>query len=209
MTRFFIVPLALLAFATSARGDDAKAAPKSDTPMMTRSGPGQATQRRTITVKAKVTAVDPEKRTITLEGKEGKPETFVVSERVKRLNEIAPGDMIVLKYEQAVVLQFEKEGEKSAEPSGVVVAKKGDENKPPSAVVGGQVRGTVTVSAVDPKTRTVVMETPKGELVKVKADKSINLSKVKAGQKYYGVYTEAVAVSVEKAKAPAAKTEMK
>ncbi len=64
-----------------------------------------------------------------------------------------------------------------------------------------QVRGTVTVTAVDAKTRTVVFETPRGELLKVKADKTIELKNVKAGQKYYGVYSEAVAVGIEKAKA--------
>jgi carbon monoxide dehydrogenase subunit G len=155
-----------------------------------------------MTVKAKVVAVDKENRTITLEGKGGKAETFAVGPAVKRLDEIAPGDVIVLKYEQGLLLQFAPEGATSAAPSVATGTARGDADKPPAGAVAGQVRGTVTVTAVDQKTRTVVLETPKGELFKVKADKSIDLKKVKAGQKYDGVYSETVAVSVQKAKPP-------
>ena len=203
MMRFLLVPLALLAVATSARSETA-AAPSSGAPVMSKSGAGQATSRRVVSEKAKVTAVDVEKRTLTVEGKSGKPETFVVSSKVKRLNEIAPGDTIVIKYEQGLLLQFAPEGDKAAEPSGSVQMERAGAEKAPSGSVTAQVRGTVTVTAVDQKARTVVIETPRGELVKLKADPSIDIAKVKPGQKYNGVYSEQVAISVEKAK-PAAK----
>lgn len=204
MKRLLIVPLAVLALATTARAADAAAAPAKpatdEAPTMTKSGPGQATSHRVINVKAKVLAVDQEKRTLTLEGKDGKPETFAVSSKVKRLNEIAPGDFIVVKYEQGVALQFQPEGEKGAEPAGMVQLDKAGAEKAPSAGAHAQVRGTVTVKAVDQKTRTVTLETAKGEELKVKADPSINLKNVKPGQKYTGTYSESLAVSVEKAK---------
>ncbi len=195
----FLVPLALLALATSAQAQS-PAAPASDAPVMKKSGAGQATSYRVVSVKAKVTAVDQEKRLLTLEGKDGKSETFAVSPKVKRLKEIAPGDYITVKYEQGVLLQYAPEGQEMKEPSALAGVERAGPEKAPGGMAHAQVRGTVTVTAVDEKTRTVVLETPKGELVKVKADPSINLKNVKAGQKYNGVYSESVAVSVEKAK---------
>jgi hypothetical protein len=196
MKRFLSLSIAAVLLAASL---PAAAAESTEAPVVKRSGPGQAASRRTITKKAKVTAIDPDKRLITLQGEGGKTETYSVDPAVKRLNAIAVGDTVVLKYEQAILLQFQPENEKPAEPSGYAETKRADADKPPAAGARAEVRGTVTVSAVDPKTRVVVLETPKGELIKVKADKSIDLSKVKAGQQYYGVYSEAVALSVEKA----------
>jgi hypothetical protein len=203
MKRFLYLSIAALVLAGSL---PAAAAESTEAPVVKRSGPGQATSRRTITLKAKVTAIDPDKRLITLQGKSGKTETYAVDPAVKRLNEIAVGDVVVLKYEQALLLQFQPADEKPAETSGYAETKRAEADQAPAAGSRAEVRGTVTVSAVDPKSRVVVFQTPKGELVKVKADKSIDLSKVKAGQKYFGVYNEAVALSVEKAgqaKAPA------
>lgn len=196
MNRFLYVSLALVVLAVSS---PAAAAETSGAPVMKKAGPGQATSRRTVTATVKVKAVDVEKRLLTVEDKAGKTETFVVDERVKRLNEIAPGDSIVLKYEQGLLLQFQPEGEKPVEGSGYAEVKKAGSGQAPAAGARAEVRGTVTVSAVDQKSRVVVLETQKGELIKVKADKSIDISKVKAGQKYYGVYSEMVALSVQKA----------
>ncbi len=199
MKRFLYVPLAALVLAASLPA----AAQTTEAPVVKRSGPGQAQSRRTVTLKAKVTAIDLDKRLLTL-SKDGKTETFAVDPAVKRLNEVAVGDSIVLKYEQGLLLQFQKPEEKPVEGSGYAVAGKTDASKPPAAGAAAEVRGTVTVSAVDQKNRVVVLETQKGELVKVKADKSIDISKVKAGQKYFGVYSEQVAINVRKAGAPKA-----
>ncbi len=133
MKKFLLVPLAALALVTSARAADTAAAPAKPgdaAPTMTRSGPGQATSHRVVTIKAKVLAVDQEKRTLTLEGKDGKPETFAVSSKVKRLKGIAPGDFINVKYEQGVALQFLPEGEKSPEPAGMVQLDKAGADAP-------------------------------------------------------------------------------
>jgi hypothetical protein len=64
----------------------------------------------------------------------------------------------------------------------------------------------VTVSAVDTKSRIVVLQTDSGDMFKVKADPKIQLDRVKAGDKLYGVYTETLAISVEKAKGSPPKT---
>ncbi len=201
MMRPFLVPLALVALATGARSET-PADVESKPITMTRSGPGQATYRKVVTAKAKVVSVDQENRVIVLERKGGKTQRFQVGPQVKRLDEIAAGDVVVVKYEEAAVLQFT---EAPVEGEAFATAERNAPTDAPGGTVGAHVRGTVTVTAVDPKTRTVVLETQRGELLEVKADKSIDLKKVKPGQKYLGVYDQALAVDVEKAKAPAKK----
>ncbi len=207
MKRLVIVPLAALALATTARAtDQAMPQPPTDQPpVMTRSGPGQAVSSTNVTLTAKVTAVDQEKRLITLKGKDGKTQTFKVGPDVKRLNEIHAGDTIVLNYQQGVLLQFLQKGEQGQAASGAIEVSKTGAEAPPSVEATGQVRGMVTVKKVDMKTRVVTLETRKGEMLKVMADQSIDLKKVKPGQRYDGVYSESLALSVEKAEAVPAK----
>jgi hypothetical protein len=219
MKKLVLVPLAALALATTARAEGAaaaKAAPAAAAPAapaaaaandpvtVSRTGSGQATSYRTVSVRAKVVAVDQEKRTITLAGKDGKTEKFSVGPQVKRLAEIAPGDYIDIKYEQGLLLQVADKGDGAAQPSGTVELQRAGGDKAPAGSAYAQVRGQVTVKSVNQKNRTVVLETQKGELLKVTADKSIDLAKVKPGLKLDGVYSESVAVSVEKAPAKAA-----
>src|SRR4030095_4864006 len=51
-----------------------------------------------VSVTAKVESVDVEKRELTLKGPLGNVGTYIVSERVKRLNEIKPGDGVTVDY---------------------------------------------------------------------------------------------------------------
>ncbi len=164
-----------------------------------RTKPGQAIGQRTLTVKANVKAVDPTKRTITVQGPDAMPETFRVGPEVKRLNEIAPGDTIVVTFRQGLLLQTKiPEG---GEPEAAIAAGRGSEDAPPSAAAAAAVQGTVTIAAVDRQSRIVVLQTEAGQMFKVKAGPSIPLDKVKAGAKLFGVYIETLAISVEKANA--------
>src|SRR4051812_2869681 len=58
------------------------------------------TAERTILVSitAKVEAIDPAKREVTLKGPLGNVVTFVVDQRVKRLNEVKVGDEVTADY---------------------------------------------------------------------------------------------------------------
>ncbi len=180
-------------------------AARGDEPIeMQRTKPGQAIGERTMTVKANVKAVDATKRTITVQGEDGIPETFRVGPEVKRLNEIAPGDTIVVTFKQGLMLQTKTP--KGAEPGGVIAAERGSEDAPPSAVAAAAVQGTVTIAAVDRQSRIVVLQTDAGDMFKVKAGPKIQLNRVKTGDKLFGVYIETLAISVEKANAGPPKT---
>jgi len=65
------------------------------------------------------------------------------------------------------------------------------------------VEGTVAITAIDPKNRMVVFQTPGGELYQVKAAPGVHLEKAKVGDQLVTTYTQSVALRVEPA-APSA-----
>ena len=196
MMKYVLAVFAVLTLASVAR---------SQQPMeMKKTKQGQAYGERTMTTTAKVKAVDQTNRTLTVVEKDGTTETFKVGDEVKRLNEIAPGDTIVVKYRQGLMLQVTPPD--GAQPASAVASSRGDKSGPPSATATAATQGMVTVAAVDMSSRIVVLQTDSGDLFKVKADPKIQLDRVKAGDKLFGTYTETLAISVEKAKGSAPKT---
>jgi len=193
MMKCVLTVFAVLAFTSVARGQQPVE--------MKKTKPGQAYGERIMTTTAKVTAVDQTNRSLTVKEKDGTTETFKVSDDVKRLNEIAPGDTIVVKFHQGLMLQVTPPD--GAQPAAAVTTGKAGKDQPPGAMATTAVQGTVTVSAVDLTSRIVVLQTPSGEMFKVKASPQIQIDRLKAGDKLFGTYTETVAISVEKAK-PAA-----
>lgn len=62
----------------------------------------------TVEVTAKVEAVDPAKRTVTLRGPDGRVRTIKVDERVRRLEEVRPGDEVVVRHTEALAIAFSR-----------------------------------------------------------------------------------------------------
>ncbi len=150
-----------------------------------------------VTATATVEALNLETRMITLKGPKGNLLTFRVDERVKNLPQVKVGDQVVVKYLESVAVKMAKEGEPLAtETSGLASAKPGEM---PGAVAGRQVTVTASVEAIDKKAPSITLKGPEGNVVTVKVMEPKNLEKVKVGDKLAITYTEALAISVERA----------
>lgn len=162
--------------------------------------PGKAVARRTMRVTATVYAVDVETRILTLQHDMGGVETLKVGPAVKGLDKFAPGDTIVVDYEQRLALELQPVGSDFVPPT--VVATGDSAQKGPGTVAsGGQAaRSTVTVTAINPGKRLVTIQTPTGNVFKVKAGPEVQLDKLKVGDRLLGTYVEAVAIQLEKKK---------
>jgi hypothetical protein len=68
----------------------------------------RAVATKTVEMTAKVEAIDYDKRTVTLMGPQGNRRMVKVDESVKRLNEVKPGDEVVVRYTEAVAIAFSK-----------------------------------------------------------------------------------------------------
>jgi len=62
----------------------------------------------TLVVTAKVEAIDPQKRTVTLRGPQGKAVTLKVDEQVKRFDQVKVGDEVVVRHTEAVAIAVQK-----------------------------------------------------------------------------------------------------
>jgi hypothetical protein len=158
---------------------------------------------------AAVTAVDVATRKVTLKGKKGKEETITVSPDVKNLDQVKVGDLVVVTFSQGVVLSMAAPGAKPVEPTATATGAAAAPGEKPAADVKATIKGTVTVAAIDMKTRIVTLVGPEGRKFKVAAGKEIPLEKVKVGDKVNAEYTEAVAIAVEPAPKKAAKAPKK
>ncbi len=160
-------------------------------------GPGLVIAE-TTSITAKVDAVDVGKRLVTVTGPRGKTVTLKAGPEVKNLDQIKPGDELIVRYFESVGLFIRKSDTPPAatETAAVRVAPKG---KKPVAVVVDTVEFTGTVEAVDHAKRRVTIKSPEGKTRTMKVDPSVTrLDEVKKGDQVVLRYTEAVAFSVRK-----------
>jgi hypothetical protein len=150
-----------------------------------------------VTVTATVEALDLGNRLITLKGPKGNDVTFRVDERVKNLPQVKVGDQVVAKYYESVAVRIAQAGDQLAtETTGLTSAKPGEM---PGAVAARQVTVTASVEAIDKETPSITLKGPEGNVVTVMVMDPKNLEKVKVGDKLAITYTEALAISVERA----------
>jgi hypothetical protein len=150
----------------------------------------------TVTFKAKVDAVDKDKRLITLTGPRGNTATVKAGSEVKNFDQIKAGDTLTVRYLESVALFVRKSDQPPAatEVTAVEVAPKGQK---PAGMVVSTVEVTGTVEAVDVAKRTVTLKGPEGKTRTLKVDPSVKrLAEVKKGDQVVARHTEALALSV-------------
>jgi hypothetical protein len=59
-------------------------------------------------VTAKVEAIDPQKRTVTLRGPQGNAVTLKVDEQVQKFDQVKAGDELVVRHTEAVAIAVQK-----------------------------------------------------------------------------------------------------
>jgi Cu/Ag efflux protein CusF len=162
------------------------------------SEPGKVTAAEAISATASVEAVDKARRLITLKGPQGN--TFVVQAgpEVKNFDQIKAGDIVVVKYVEALTLELKKGGgqiRERIERENVASAKPGD---PPAAVAGRTVTVIADVIGVDAAKQMVKLKGPK-RTVDLKVRDPNQLKLIKVGDQIEATFTEAMAIAVEPA----------
>jgi hypothetical protein len=163
--------------------------------------PGEAAAVRTARFAAQVKAVDKSARTLTIVEKDGKVETVKVPPELKRFDEIAAGDTIQIEVQQGLLLEYQPAGTEAVTPTAAIVGGRADASSAPGGAVAAGVHGTVTITALDPKTRFVTFQDSHGEKYTVKAGPGLSIEKLKVGDRLLATYVETVALQVEKAAA--------
>ena len=155
------------------------------------------TKTETVSVTAKIEAIDHTTRQVSLKDKDGHLETLYCGPEVKRFDELKVGDTVTFTYYESVAHQVRKPGQAGSAPaSGDPKLTRGTGAKP-SATVAQQMTATVTIKAIDANVPTVTVLTEDGRTVSLKVEDKKNLEGVKVGDKVEVTYTQAFVVSVK------------
>jgi Cu/Ag efflux protein CusF len=154
-----------------------------------------------VEVTAKVEAIDLKTREVTLKGPLGNEVTFTVDERVKRLNEVKVGDDVHADYYVSVAGELRKPtAEEEKNPITVLsAAAKAPQGTSPAAGGLRQYKVVTTVEGLDRPTKTVTLKGPMGRYLTVRVADPERLTKAHIGDHVVVTYTEALAISLDKA----------
>lgn len=161
--------------------------------------PGQAGASRLERARATVKAVDVATRTVTLQNTDGTIDTVKAGPEVKRLAEIAPGDVVDVEFQQGLLLDFQPAGSETVPPQLAGAAARTSADEPPGGAAAAGVRGTVTVTSIDSASRVVALQGPGGQVYEVKAGPAVKLEKLKVGDRLLATYVETLVVTLDKA----------
>lgn len=155
-----------------------------------------------VSVTATVEAVDLQRREITLRGPRGNVLTLDVDERVRRLHEIEAGDHVTAGYYVSLATEIREPTPEERDAPLTVVAGAGKAPPGTSPAAGGlqRIKAVVTVEDIDRTARTATVKGPLGNYLTVQVLDPARLQKVRLGDTVVVTYTEALAISVEKAK---------
>ena len=179
-----VAVVGVFAFASAARADEKL--------------PSGSVQKVT-TLQATVVGLDLPVRVITLKGPKGNQVTFHVGDQVKNLDQVKVGDIVVAKYYESIAVRVTKPGAPAAESVDAVASAKPGEK--PAGVAVQQETVKAKVTAIGKHKESVTLTGPEGNSVTIKVKDPKKLNGVKVGDDVEITYTQALAISVEKAPA--------
>lgn len=155
------------------------------------------TEEQSVTVEAKVMAIDYQTREVTLQAEDGSVLAIKAGPAVKRLNEIKKGDGVELTYHESLAMSIVPAAE-GAEPSAMAMeaAGRAPDTQNPAGAVGRKVDAVVEITGIDKAAQTVNVKGPEGNIVTVRARHPENLDKIKVGDRVHIVYTQAIAIAI-------------
>ena len=160
-------------------------------------GKDRVEETQLTTVTAIVVSVDQEKREVTLRGPKGGLKTIQVGPEVRNLPQVHKGDLVVIRYYEAVAVQLKKKGK-----TEIAVAEGEDRaalGAKPGAAGATVLTITAKVTKVDKANKQITLRGPEGrtKVLDVKQPKYLDV--VKKGDLLEITYTEALAISVDPA----------
>ena len=145
-----------------------------------------------------VEAIDAATRTVTLKKADGTVVSTVAGPDIKRFAELKVGDKVTARFYENVVVRLKKPGEPDV--ASATKATTPAEQVLPGGTKAKQVTITATITAINPEVPSITFSGPTGLKYTSKVLDKEALAKVKVGDKFDIVWTEAVLVSVEPGK---------
>ena len=151
-------------------------------------------------VEATVTAVDLERRVVTLRGPEGNSLSIHVQPQVRNLAQVSDGDQLRVSYTRALIASMTEPGQASSDVPVVAATARAPEGGMPGVAAGAVISATVKIISVGTDGTTVTFRGPAGELRSIEVEREVSrafVRKLKPDDEVDMTYSEAVAVEVE------------
>ena len=162
--------------------------------------PLSAERSMLVTVTATVQSINHETREVTLLGQLGDTVSFVVDERVQRLDEFEVNDKVVAEYHVSLAGEL-REPTEAERQTPLVVLEAGAIAPEGTSPAGGVLRAfrvVATVIGLDLPTQSVNLLGPRGNTGIIVAQNIDNLRALRLGDTIILTYSEALAISLEK-----------
>jgi len=155
---------------------------------------------RTVHLAARIEAISQRDRNVTLLGDDGRRVIVEAGPAVKNLNEVKPGDKVLVIYQEGIVAEARPKGQgmPAAKPSAATPPSDPGQLTAPAA--DAPIVTTVRIEAVDASKHTVTFTRPDGEtrsLAIVRPDAQRFIETLEPGDEVEVTYREAVALSIE------------
>lgn len=156
-----------------------------------------------VQIEAVVTAIDLETREVTLQGPEGNSITITAPEKVVKLEDVSVGDELVVSYFAALEGELRVPTEEElAEPWLELDEGEVSQDAEHPAVAGARIiRAVVTIEGMNREFGTVTVKDSRGKLHLIGDVEAEKMEGVTLGQTAVLVFTEALAISLERKQA--------
>lgn len=163
--------------------------------------PTASARAAAVVVEATVVAVDKETREVSLEAAHGQIVTMTLGPDAQRIDEISVGDAVIATYMQSLAAEVrEPTAEELAEPwAELDAAAIAGADAEPGVAGLRMIRAVCTIEGMNRVTRSVMIKDPRGKFHLIGDVDPARLEGVVLGTQVIIVYSEAVALSLEKA----------
>jgi hypothetical protein len=142
-----------------------------------------------------IEAIDHTNRTLTVKSDKGIYETIQAPPGMQRFDELKVGDKITARYYENVVVRLKKPGEAAVDVDTAALTR--GQGKTPAGTLAAQRTITVTVTAMDPKARSVTVKGPNGYNYSRKVADKKTYDMLKVGDQLDMTWTDALLISVD------------
>ena len=165
---------------------------------------GGVGESQTVTLRAKVKAVNLKTRDVTLIKPTGEVFTVRAGDAVQRLAEIKPGQTVIAHYYTSVAYVLSKGGASTPENSAQIAAARAEKTQLPGGLVAERTVVTGTVVGVDMSAHQLQLVNPSGgRIVTIDVQdpqRQREMAMVNVGDRLTIVMTQALAIGIDRAK---------
>lgn len=154
------------------------------------------TKAAIISTEATVAAINHRTRELTLKGQGGETIGVTVSDEVKNLSQVRPGDRVTVDYLEAVTVDVFRAGEVLPGTRLLASAQTAAPGERPAALATSEAAVVAVIEAVDEANELVTLRLPGNRPKTVKVGNPAILTRLNVGDKVATVFTRAWAVQV-------------